>query len=347
MNKLLEKFNIDIEKVLFKLKNSNWQQLFSSQNINKTKGWTQFNVVCPFHDDKSPSLWINSDLNIYNCFVCTGRVWELKYIPKNKSLWKWTFITQFLKVFFEIRHQKQINIEEIADICEIKEKDRNLFYSWLKEKKGISSHKDIKKVGFIEDKKIRIEELKKYINNDSSYIYDRINKFKDLSDKRIKETIIFFYLGYDKVNLSITIPIFQDYYLKGIYWRKVIKTTGKYINIEVFRKTEIIYNYDEINKNKPVILVEGPLNAVRLWALGYTNVISLFWANIYNKQIEKLQEIKELIVWFDSDFAGQEWQKKIKEVMKWKKISFIKTEGKKDVYDFSKQEITELFKSYI
>jgi len=87
----------------------------------------------------------------------------------------------------------------------------------LKEKKGISSHKDIKKVGFIEDKKIRIEELKKYINNDSSYIYDRINKFKDLSDKRIKETIIFFYLGYDKVNLSITIPIFQDYYLKGIY----------------------------------------------------------------------------------------------------------------------------------
>lgn len=33
----------------------------------------QFKALCPFHEDKNPSLKVNTDKNIYHCFVCSAK----------------------------------------------------------------------------------------------------------------------------------------------------------------------------------------------------------------------------------------------------------------------------------
>jgi len=36
------------------------------------KGWTQKNILCPFHDEKNPSFGINLDTGAYSCFSCSA-----------------------------------------------------------------------------------------------------------------------------------------------------------------------------------------------------------------------------------------------------------------------------------
>ena len=41
-----------------------------SHYISVQKHGRQYRCICPFHDDHDPSLKINTDRQIYKCFVC-------------------------------------------------------------------------------------------------------------------------------------------------------------------------------------------------------------------------------------------------------------------------------------
>lgn len=50
-----------------------FEAVFASYNIELIKDGTkpgQYKALCPFHDDKNPSLKVNVDRNIFNCYVC-------------------------------------------------------------------------------------------------------------------------------------------------------------------------------------------------------------------------------------------------------------------------------------
>ena len=51
------------------LKSANIVDVLSSY-INVTKKGRNYVALCPFHDDRNPSLMISSEKQIYKCFVC-------------------------------------------------------------------------------------------------------------------------------------------------------------------------------------------------------------------------------------------------------------------------------------
>lgn len=58
-----------------------FEAVFAHYNIELTKDGIkpgQCKALCPFHDDKKPSLKVNTERNLYNCFVCgaSGNILE-------------------------------------------------------------------------------------------------------------------------------------------------------------------------------------------------------------------------------------------------------------------------------
>ena len=64
---------------------ADFSAVLASYDIEMKKDGTrpsQFKALCPFHDDKDPSLKINIDKNIFHCFVCEAKGNVLEFVMK-------------------------------------------------------------------------------------------------------------------------------------------------------------------------------------------------------------------------------------------------------------------------
>jgi DNA primase len=70
-------------------------------------------------------------------------------------------------------------------------------------------------------------------------------------------------------------------------------------------KKRYLYGEDRVELEQPLIIVEGPGDAIALRKSSLKNVVALMGSNISNEQIEKLLCISSnFIVWLDKDRAG-------------------------------------------
>ena len=71
------------------------------------------------------------------------------------------------------------------------------------------------------------------------------------------------------------------------------------------QKKLYLYGEDRYEKEKQLIIVEGPGDVIALRKSGFSNVVGLMGVNISDEQIEKLLYISsDFIVWLDKDRAG-------------------------------------------
>ena len=50
------------------------------------KSGSGYKVLCPFHDDKTPSMHINDEKGLYHCFVCEAGGNLVQFIKEFKNL---------------------------------------------------------------------------------------------------------------------------------------------------------------------------------------------------------------------------------------------------------------------
>lgn len=345
----LERYNISVLEALNKLPDSTWSQFYTRERIR----WSnpQIQLVCPFHNDNTPSLWMNTEMMAYNCFVCSQRGKEnSKVLKDSQSIWHWNII-QFFRLYFEQKLNYIISNEELAILFWVDEKLKNKFISELSrfDKWEVIEGLTPSTLQVLENKKNQEEilypytYLKKYKDNNDTYLRERLFCQNDITEEQFLKTKEHFLLGTTKTG-DIVIPITQNW---NLYWTYVRSATQdkkwKYYMLEAFKKSDKLFHIDFVSKYDTIILVEWPLNAIRLWSLWYKNVVSWFWAVFLYHQIKKLKN-KRIILWFDNDYSWQEWEKILRE----KKINIvwkIQTEWKYDAFDFNKQQIDYLIKT--
>ena len=81
-------FKVSFTEALKEVKNRFDILSIISRNLTVKKNGINFVALCPFHDDKSPSLIISPQKGIYKCFSCgaTGDMFK--------------FITEYQKITF-------------------------------------------------------------------------------------------------------------------------------------------------------------------------------------------------------------------------------------------------------
>ena len=282
----------------------------------KMKGKNYFGI-CPFHDDHSPSMSVSKERQLFKCFVCNkgGNVFTFVKDYENIS-----YIEAVKKVADKIGIPLTIDNTKKNDSkfkleYEIMEFATKIYQNNLLSKEGIVAKEYLYKRNITDSiiKEFRIG----LALADTTYLYNvlikkgyELNKLDDLG-LITKDGIN----GYDKFINRIMIPICN---LNG----EVVGYTGriynsedsaKYINSKetiIYKKGNILFNYHNaknyIREEKSVIVVEGNMDAIRMYSSGIKNVVALMGTAITKEQVDILKRLRvPVILMLDNDNAGE------------------------------------------
>ncbi len=296
-------------------KNCNIVDVIASYIPVTLKG-KDYKCVCPFHDDHSPSMSISTSKQIYKCFSCgaAGNVFTFVENYENVSFIEAVRIvaekigynlTGSIKKEVVLKYQKEYDLMELV----------NKFYeNNLNTKSGITAKEYLYKRG-LKDKDITdfriglapdtntLEVLlsKKNYSLDTLESLGLINR----GDNKV----------YDTFRGRITFPLCDELghiigYSARIYRGEAL---AKYINTKetyLYKKGNFLYNYhlakEEAKRRGYLILVEGQMDAIRLYINGVKNVCALMGTALTKEQINLIKKLRGYVILaLDGDEAGK------------------------------------------
>jgi DNA primase len=293
--------------------NSNIVDVISSYINLEPKGKNYFGI-CPFHNDHNPSLSVSPDKQIYTCFVCgnTGNVFTFVQNYENVS-----FLESVKIVADKIGYNLKYDIET--------EKPHKRYYDMI----------DLANKYYINNLNSKLGlKAKEYLIKERKLSEDIIKEFKiglALNDNKLNKLLL--NKGYTEeeiINVSlankgdnlldlfrnrITFPINNDKGDLVAFSARIYngESESKYINSReniIFKKGNILYNYDkcklECSKTKTVILVEGQIDAIRVYSNGVKNVCAEMGTALTKEHIALLKKLNsKVIMVLDNDAAGE------------------------------------------
>lgn len=147
-------------------------------------------------------------------------------------------------------------------------------------------------------------------------------------------------------NEWITIPHFQDNKLWNIKQRNFIKKEFK----RVSGQPTIIFNIDNIKKDKALLVVESETDCIAAWQMGLTNVIGLTGGaqGFKPEWLTFFSAFKEIFICLNSDEVGQQGAEKVANKIGLQKCKnvILPTNDVND-YLIDKQYTNASFKKYI
>ena len=287
-----------------------------SSYLPLTKRGKNYFGVCPFHDDKNPSMSVSSEKQIYTCFSCgaTGNVFnfvmDYEHITFPEAL---KIIASRAGIEIEIG---QANIKvpknnELYDIYDISQK----FYH-----NNINTHDGRRAKEYLEKRGITDEIIKEFGIGLSLKNHDLLTNI--LVKKNYNHNSL----------LKSGLVVKNEYGYNDIYYNRIMfplwdingkivgysgriyegEDTSKYINTketEIFKKGELLYNYhrakEECRQKQTVIIMEGFMDVIAAHIAGVRNAIATMGTAVTKNQALLIKRMaKEVILCFDGDAAG-------------------------------------------
>lgn len=297
-------------------KSANIIDIISSYIPLTQKGKNYFGV-CPFHEDHSPSMSVSEEKQIYKCFSCgaAGNVFTFVSEYENVKFLEAVKIVAdkcgipFLGVIQKEKPKKFTQEYEIMNLA------LKFYQNNLNSKEGLLAKEYLKKRA-LDENVIKEFDLGLALSGDVS-----LNKL--LTNKKYSLDALL-RLGLVNQNNGYVNDVFQRRVMFPIHDLEgnVVGFTGriyedtnqaKYINSkesDIFKKGQILFNYHrarpEIKRKKEVILVEGNMDAIRMYASGIKNVVALMGTSLTKDQVNILKGLRaKIILMFDNDAAGE------------------------------------------
>lgn len=276
-------------------------------------------ALCPFHNDHSPSLIISPEKQIFNCFTCRtgGNVFSFVMKYENVSFAEAVSIVA-KKVGFNLKNDVFVKSEnKYSKDYEIYEYAMKFYLNNINTADGSKAREYLLKRGINET---IIKEFKLGYSGSSKDTFYKLATNKGWDTETLNKLGLINKVNenvYDTFINRVVIPIEN---LKG----EVVGFTGrifngedntaKYLNTketEIFKKSSLLFNYHNaknyIRDRKSVIVVEGNMDAIKMSAKGFKNVVALMGVALSNEQIDILKRLKvPVILMLDNDNAGED-----------------------------------------
>lgn len=263
--------------------------LLQNESIEFKKVGREALTLCPWHNDKNPSLTVNDEKGFCYCFVCQTGSDGIGFIQEKLGL-------SFSETVIRIARSNDIEViyEDLNPELAIKEANR--------------------RIELMNQLNTEHESYRKFLKD------PRAERIRDFLDARgiLPATSKHFELGYCPRGFfgdRVTIPI-HDHRgtlvgFTGRSTRDEVKPKYKNSeNNEYFDKSKIVFNEyragNHAREADSLIFVEGHLDVVSLWQYGIKNVVALQGTASPSESIlnRLSRRTKRFILCFDSDQGG-------------------------------------------
>lgn len=304
--------NNEIEAIRQK---ANIVDIISSYISLTPKGKNYFGV-CPFHEDHSPSLCVSSEKSIYTCWACgnTGNVFTFVQNFENVGFVESVKIVAE-KIGYNISIDLKKNDSKYSNLYDAMNLSLLYYKNNLKTKLGESARKYLLERQ-LDEKVIDDFDIGLSLNNHDG-LFNLLSK-KGFSNKDLENIGLINIDGANIFDSFINRILFPIHNIDG----QVVGYTGRIYNNEakakyfnsresvIFRKGHILFNYhrakDYIKELREVIIVEGNMDAIRMYSSGFKNTIALMGTSLTKDQVDIIKKLRsKVILMFDNDNAGE------------------------------------------
>ena len=278
------------------------------------KGKNYFGV-CPFHDDHSPSMSVSKDKQMYKCFSCgeAGNVFTFVQNFENVSFSEAINIVAN-KVGFNL--SSKVNVkksEKYFKEYDILDLACKFYQNKLNSKNGTEA------ISYLTNRGLSKEDIMEFeiglSLNDNTLNKFLLKKGYEVGNIKgvglVSENNNSYDIFYDRIIFPIHNADGKVVALSGRVYKDDAKP--KYLGTKesiIYHKSNILFNYhrakDEAKLKKEIIVVEGYMDAIRLYISGIKNVVALMGTALTTNQIELLKKLKcKVILMLDNDDAGE------------------------------------------
>lgn len=288
-----------------------------SQYVKLEKRGNNYIGLCPFHDDKNPSMSVSPQKKVFKCFSCGTAGDVVTFISKIKNITisealKEVGDTVGIKVAMtqkDILKQKNIKYYNVL-------KEASIFYNFFLNN-TVDGQKGIE---YLNKRKISEKEIKRFnigLSGDNDILYKTFTEKQFLPLDMIEVGLIRggdYY--HDVFKNRIMFPIKDlEGNVVGFSGRRFLplnENESKYINTSetiLFKKGEILYNYsdciNDIKINNNVYLFEGFMDVIASVRANINNSVASMGTALTLNQINAIKKVtKNITLCFDSDGPG-------------------------------------------
>ncbi|CAK6690699.1 DNA primase [Synechococcus sp. CBW1107] len=294
--------------------------------VLKKKG-REFVGVCPFHDDKSPSMTVSPAKQFYYCFSCGAGGNAIKFLMELQR-------QSFSDVVLELARKYQLPVETLEGPQQerlrqqLSRRDQlhkvlalaaGWFRSQLRSPEGASALAYLREQRGLSETTLesfglgyapeRWDGLLSHLQQVEGFAPELLEAAGLVVPRRGGDGF------YDRFRHRVMVPICdRQGRIIGFGGRSLDGGEPKYLNspeTEVFEKGKHLFGLDKavnaIRKDDRAVVVEGYFDVIALHAAGITNAVAALGTALSSQQITQLCRCcdgKRLILNFDTDRAG-------------------------------------------
>ena len=293
-----------------------------SSRVQLTKKGKNYFGLCPFHNEKTPSFSVDPDRQYYYCFSCNKGGNAFRFIMETEKL-------TFPEALQRLAERANIVLPASSDpiynqnLARAKERQARHLEMYA-QAAGFFSQALIAEKGkaaraYMQKRMIRADMVRHFGLGYAYPDWNALHEFLGAKGFQDEEMLTggLILKGknggyYDRFRNRIIFPI-QDVSGRILAFggRALDDSTPKYLNSPesaYYSKGKILYglNFAKNTKEKNMLIVEGYMDLISLWAHGIDNAVAPLGTALTETQARLLKRYTdEVIIAFDADAAGQ------------------------------------------
>ncbi|WP_234553415.1 DNA primase [Thermus caliditerrae] len=277
----------------------------------KPAGRGRWKGLCPFHQEKTPSFYVDEEKGLFHCFGCKAGGDLFAFVERIEGLDFMGALERLAEeAGVEITHRgAPQNRRELLDVLKLAQA---YFLEGLSA--SLEAQEYLKKRGLSPESIARFGLGYAPPKAEGLLLY--LSRHGVSPEEGLRAGVLAERDGrfYDRFRHRITFPI-KDHLGRIVAFtgRALGDETPKYLNspeTPLFRKREVLFAFPEAKpklREGRAIVVEGLFDAIALHQMGFQEAVAVLGSGLSEEQARLLkgQEVREVYLAFDADEAGQ------------------------------------------